>query len=204
MAGIVSGASPAYNVEEMTYALKTGRAKFLMTVPGSMEVAAAAAEAAGIKKENVFLLEGKIEGFTTMNELLEIGKSYGESNQVPAYELEDGESNFDLCAFLSFSSGTTGLPKAVSLARLPNLVFTGPRAKLLSKINTGHDCTPECHCPMPSNPTNYSSIPQESPCRPSLLPHYRTDSCASSSYSAECGSLHAPILYHEVHAGYCD
>ncbi|CAG8978723.1 hypothetical protein HYALB_00012473 [Hymenoscyphus albidus] len=116
VAGIVSGASPAYNFEEMTYALKTAKAKFLMTVPGSMDIAAAAAEAAGIKKDNIFLLEGKIEGLTTMDELILLGKRYGIRGQVPAYNLKPGETNFDLCAFLSFSSGTTGLPKAVMIA----------------------------------------------------------------------------------------
>ena len=51
--GVVSGASPAYNVEEMTYALKTADAKFLMTHPNSMEVATAAAKNVGIPKENL-------------------------------------------------------------------------------------------------------------------------------------------------------
>jgi len=68
--GIISGASPAYNVEEMTYALKTAGAKFLFTVPGSMGVAAEAAKNAGIGKERVFLLEGEMQGFRTMGELL--------------------------------------------------------------------------------------------------------------------------------------
>lgn len=113
--GIVSGASPAYNVEEMTYALKTAKAKFLMTVPGSMDVAAKAAEAAGIPKSNVFLLEGELKGHTTMRELLDIGRSYGENGQVRPYELHSGETNGNLCGFLSFSSGTTGQPKAVSI-----------------------------------------------------------------------------------------
>ena len=114
--GVVSGASPAYNVEEMTYALKTSDAKFLFTVPGSMEVAAAAAKNAGIPKERVFLLEGKVEGHTTMSELLEMGKSYGLDGQIEQFRLPPGKKNKDVCGFLSFSSGTTGLPKAVMIS----------------------------------------------------------------------------------------
>ncbi|KAL4978971.1 hypothetical protein BDW66DRAFT_157839 [Aspergillus desertorum] len=75
--GVISGASPAYSIEEMSYALKTANAKYLMTVPSSMDVAIPAAKDAGIPAERIFLLEGGREGF---------------------------------------SSGTTGLPKAVMIA----------------------------------------------------------------------------------------
>ncbi|KAJ4516520.1 hypothetical protein HRR83_001854 [Exophiala dermatitidis] len=114
--GVVSGASPAYNVEEMSYALKTAEAKFLFTVPGSMAVAAAAAENAGIPRDHVFLLEGELEGFTTMAELLAIGRSYSDQGQIEPFKIPAGKKNKDICGFLSFSSGTTGLPKAVMIA----------------------------------------------------------------------------------------
>jgi 4-coumarate--CoA ligase len=93
--GKVSGASPAYNVEEMTYALKTADAKFLMTHPNSMEVAVKAAENAGIPRERVFLLEGEIRGHTTIKELIEMGSK--EKEQSPYYTIPKGKTNFDIC-----------------------------------------------------------------------------------------------------------
>jgi 4-coumarate--CoA ligase len=112
----ISGASPAYNVEEMTFALKTADAKFLMTTPGSMEIAAASAKAAGLPQSNIFLLEGELEGYTTVQDLIRMGESFGESGQAPAFKLQPGQKNKDVCGFLSFSSGTTGLPKAVMIS----------------------------------------------------------------------------------------
>lgn len=113
--GVVSGASPAYNVEEMTYALRTADAKFIATHPTSIDIAAEAARNVGIPKNHIFLLEGELPGYTTVQDLIRLGRGYG-SEQAPVFQIPRGVKNKDVCAFLSFSSGTTGLPKAVMIA----------------------------------------------------------------------------------------
>jgi hypothetical protein len=65
----ISGASPAYNVEEMSYAMRTADSKFLFTAPSSMEIATASAQAVNLPKSKLFLLEGTLEGYSTVHGL---------------------------------------------------------------------------------------------------------------------------------------
>lgn len=96
--------------------MRTADSKFLFTAPSSMEVATASASSVSLPKSNLFLLEGKLEGYSTVHDLIAQGKSYGPSGQVPSFKLPQGMKNKDLCGYLSFSSGTTGLPKAVMIS----------------------------------------------------------------------------------------
>ena len=101
---------------ELSYALKTAEARFVMCSPACLDVAVQAGRAAGIHSSRVFLLEGEggKEGFKTLGELSEMGRAYGEKAQVEVFRIPRGKTNRDVCGFLCFSSGTTGLPKAVS------------------------------------------------------------------------------------------
>jgi hypothetical protein len=201
VAGIVSGASPAYNVEEMTYALKTAGAKYLFTVPGSMQVAAAAAKEAGIGREKVFLLEGKMEGFMGMGELVEQGRK--ESEQVMKYKLKDGEKNADLCGFLSFSSGTTGLPKAVS----PPPFYSGSKriiqegkAQERADKRKGNDLPRQRNRSMPPNSPHHATNPQKDPRRAPCLPYNRPRTRPAPANPPERRSLHVIFLHHAFNA----
>lgn len=113
LGGRINGASPAYSAEEMTHALKTANTKILFTLPGSLEVAVAAAKEAGLTRTSVLLLEGSAPGFTSLQDLVQRGESL---TIVQHYRIPQPQTNKDVCGYLNFSSGTTGFPKAVMLS----------------------------------------------------------------------------------------
>lgn len=105
--------SPAYGMEEMVHVFRTVGCKFIMTSLASLDVVEKAATSLGIIKDKIFTLDGKIEGFRSLSDLIEEGNKIGRG-QAPAFKIPRGKSNNEICALLCFSSGTTGLPKAVS------------------------------------------------------------------------------------------
>ncbi|BFZ59816.1 hypothetical protein YB2330_000837 [Saitoella coloradoensis] len=144
--GVISGASPAYTVGEMTYALKTAGAKFIFTTPESLPVALEAASAAGVAKDHIFLLEGSGQGTSHLTVEGLIKKGEGRKIVGP-WTIPKGSSNDKELGFLSFSSGTTGLPKGVMISH-GNVIGQSRQMRFMNKTVEGESvvgCLPLFH-----------------------------------------------------------
>ncbi|VUC33245.1 unnamed protein product [Clonostachys rosea] len=115
--GIVTPASAAYSAPELEHQLRSSGAKGIFTCVPLLETALRAAKAVGIAEDAIFLLP--VPGFSseklpfqTVDDLIVEGK------RLPAVEplrWVKGQGARQT-AFLSYSSGTSGLPKAVKVS----------------------------------------------------------------------------------------
>jgi 4-coumarate--CoA ligase len=132
--GVYAGTNPAYTSHELAHALKTSKAKFVLSAPELIgpvlkAVESVAADGGLLERDGVVVFnphgEPGIEGHLQWGDLL----VHGERDWVRFDDLETARGT---TAALLFSSGTTGLPKAAMLSHYNfvaqhTLVYEAPR-----------------------------------------------------------------------------
>ncbi|KAF1964615.1 phenylacetyl-CoA ligase-like protein [Bimuria novae-zelandiae CBS 107.79] len=121
LGGIQSPANAAYSAAELEYQLKNSGAKALFTCVPLLEVAREAATKSGIPENRIYILDlpekftdgkGAPKGMKTVDDLISDGKKL---ERLEPLNWESGHGA-KRTAFLCYSSGTSGLPKAVKIS----------------------------------------------------------------------------------------
>lgn len=130
----VSCANPAYTEDELIYQLQATKSKILFIHPTNFKVALKAARKVGLDETRVVSLMGvnhKLPaGILTVDQLVTEGLN--SSKSFVEKQLAAGENKTKV-AFFSFSSGTTGKPKAVAIphhAVIANVIQTAAFVRL--------------------------------------------------------------------------
>ncbi|KAH7634442.1 hypothetical protein B0T09DRAFT_296074 [Sordaria sp. MPI-SDFR-AT-0083] len=116
LSGIATPANVAYNASELEHQLRSSGAKCLFTCLPVLETALKAAKAVGIPQDRIFLMElphhAKKLPYKTVDDLVELGRSVPD---LESLQWTKGQGARQV-AFLCYSSGTSGLPKAVMIS----------------------------------------------------------------------------------------
>ncbi|KAF8558343.1 acetyl-CoA synthetase-like protein [Imleria badia] len=136
LGGIVSGANPAYTANELLHQIQTTAATLVIAHPVALRTAVAAARQAGIPDTRVLVFD-EVPGSAHASVDALVQEGLRMDRCFIERKLKPGEAKSRV-AFLNFSSGTTGKPKAVAISHYAPIVNVIQMA-IHNKINRD-DC----------------------------------------------------------------
>ncbi|KPM39357.1 hypothetical protein AK830_g7191 [Neonectria ditissima] len=132
ISGVITPASAVYTVSELQHQLEITKSKAIFTCAPLLNVAEKAAELCGIPRSKIFILDvpgfESPAGYETVEQLITEGKSLPE---LDALRWVKGQG-IRQTAFISLSSGTSGLPKACMISHynvIANILATATLEK---------------------------------------------------------------------------
>jgi 4-coumarate--CoA ligase len=115
LGGIVSPANPAYTSEELVHQLQVIKPALILTHEDSLKAVLSACRTVGIPEDRcaIFQSGGATTNLASVDQLVESGKNHAKSFVPKSLAPGEGKTRH---AFISFSSGTTGKPKAIPIS----------------------------------------------------------------------------------------
>ncbi|PTB45151.1 uncharacterized protein TrAFT101_000610 [Trichoderma asperellum] len=116
LSGIVTPASAAYSAQELEHQLRTSGAKAVFTCTPLLDNALKAADAVGIPRDRIFIVP--VSGFDNPAPYVTIDDLVAEGSKLPPLKplhWIKGQGARQT-AYLCYSSGTSGMPKAVMIS----------------------------------------------------------------------------------------
>ncbi|KAG6372892.1 hypothetical protein JVT61DRAFT_7328 [Boletus reticuloceps] len=116
LGAIVSSANPLFTPDELAYQIQAIKASVIIAHPDALPVALSACRTTMLPAHRIILFNAdgaSYDAHTTVQDVIDEGLASTSTFQERVLQLGEGKTKV---AFLNFSSGTTGRPKAIAIA----------------------------------------------------------------------------------------